>query len=93
MKVIEVRECTPAMGQEYLVSAYPGDGAYLLPDRSVTFLTGGILFRVFDAGTQVKSLEDIALRNEGSRGGISESTLLRAIALVQQPGLVTEMKL
>lgn len=39
MKCIPLKEFTPAPSMEYVATAYPGPGAYLLPSGNVVFVS------------------------------------------------------
>lgn len=57
MKVIEVKEYTPPVGQEYSVIGYPGPGAYLRPDGYLTLVADGCAWNVAGGAKLVREQE------------------------------------
>jgi hypothetical protein len=89
-KQIQVTEFSPPSGSESIASAFPGPGIYVgtaYSSRCLFTVGNGIVCQCLLNGNEPKEAAPEA------KGGVSEATLLRAIAIVQGKVALTEITL
>jgi hypothetical protein len=85
MKVINVKDFTPAPGMEWQAHTYPGNGAYLSNTGMLYLVANGCVNSVPGG---VALMEESA---GGGQGGVSEGFILKALAIAQNPQLAAEL--
>lgn len=85
MKVMQVKEFTAPTGQEYIFTAYPGPGVFRHASGQLYLAAGNCVVVLTYAGGLVEEIEITPPAPVVT--GISEDTLLKAIALSQMPTL------
>lgn len=93
MKYLEVTEFDPGVGKEYNAPDYPKDGVYHNPRLNNVFcrLTcpGALSPSIFVMYAAALIKETAAVPEQ--RQGISEDTLLRALAICQTPSIASQL--
>lgn len=91
MKIIEVKDFAPAPGNEWNALGYPGEGAYVLPNKAVVIVTGTGVFSVPDASRYVTDAPIAASLEAVPQAVPSESFILKALAIAQNPSLAIDL--
>lgn len=84
MRIIEVKPFNPAPGSEYHFSSYPGPGLYLSSDGAMRLVNAGIVILFPGVADLIMDVAPVA-------AGLSESFVLKALAIAHSPQLAAEL--
>jgi hypothetical protein len=93
MKYIKLQEISLPSTEAYLFAKYPGPGLYRNSDGNTYaayFISAGATGCVMNVGNLCTYAEEIS-EKAPVVVGISEATLLKALAIAQQPALAKEL--
>jgi hypothetical protein len=91
MKTLQVKEHAPPNGMEYQSSSYPGQGVYVTPAGLLAFVSGGIVYPVPGFAHMLIDAPNSQLLETNVSNGVSESFVLKALAIAQNPQLAIEL--
>ncbi len=91
--IIRIKKHTVPSGGVYTSSNYPGDGAYDVTDaagtRYLVLVANGCTYTCVNGMSLAE--EEVVLPPVINTSGVSEATLLKALAIAQSPTLITEI--
>lgn len=93
MLVAKVMKFDPAPGMEYIVNGYPHNGLFLLSNGSLALVGNGCCYNIPNASHMVSDINDLKGESNPAPAatGISESFVLKALAIAQNPQLATTL--